>query len=443
MPLSQTPAVSPTTLFEGARVLIGDGATVIDEAHILVRDGLIADIGPAAAVSVPADAQRIDLSGKTVMPTIINPHAHVGYLVGADTGKANYSRANVLDHLRRLAYYGVGVVQSLGTDRDDTEIALRDEQRAGVLDEPGLPLLLTAGNGLAAPTPGSDNGGAFFAPDVIREVTTPDEARAVVRELSVKNPDVIKFWVDDRSGSKVKLGPSVYAAIIDEAHRLGHSAIAHIFDLEDAKGVVRAGVDGVAHMVREPGPDAELIALLKEHDVFTFTSMGIQRGVPEGVAWLDDPSLAETVPAAARTVMRTVIESVPAEMVSAMKESYAVLEAGLRTLLDGGARVLLSADTGVFTQFFGFSEHRELEAMVRAGMPVQQAIQAATQGPARMLGLDDRGTLERGKRADLLVLDADPLQDITRTRRIAAVYFAGRALDRDALRAGWAEATHA
>jgi len=430
-----TPPVS--LLFEAAHVIVGDGKTTIEDAGILVRDGLIVEIAPLASFDAAAEFERVDLHGKTVMPTIVNPHGHIGYLTGGVTSRENFSRENVLDHLHRLAYYGVSVFQSLGTDRDDVEITLRNEQRAGADLEPGLALLFSAANGLVAPTPGSENGGPYFATDVIREVTTPDEARATVREISAKKPDAIKFWVDDRWGTKAKFGPEIYTAIIDEGHQRGHTVIAHIFDLDDAKGVVRAGVDGIAHMVREPGPDPEFIELLKQNDVFAFTSMGIQKGLPEGTAWLDDPAIAETVSAEGLATIRTQIESVPADRLAGMKASYEILEASLRTYAENDVRFVLSADTGLFTQFFGIAEHRELEAMVQAGVSAQRAIRASTLIPAQILGLADRGSLEPGKRADLLVLDGNPLDDIANTRRISAVYFAGQALDRAALRSRW------
>jgi imidazolonepropionase-like amidohydrolase len=222
------------TFFEGARLIVGDGSGPVESAGILVRDGCVAAVGPDVR---PGEGDlRVDLAGKTVMPAIVNPHGHIGYLKGAAAVRENFSRENVLDHLRRLAYYGVSVFQSLGTDRDDIELGIRDEQRAGILDDPELALLFSAGNGLVAPTPGSANGGPFFATDVIREVSTPAQARETVRELVAKNPDVIKFWVDDRNGQKRKFGPEVYSAIIDEAHQYGKKAIAHIYGLEDAKG---------------------------------------------------------------------------------------------------------------------------------------------------------------------------------------------------------------
>ncbi|MFI5756287.1 amidohydrolase family protein [Streptomyces sp. NPDC051569] len=424
----------PSTVFHGFRLIVGDGREPIDEAALVVRDGLVVAAGPYGEVDIPDGASLVSLAGRTVMPTIVNPHGHIGYYRGTGTDKAHFDRANVIDHLRRFVYHGVSVFQSLGTDRDDIELAVRDDQRAGVLDDPELALLLSASNGLAAPTPGAENGGAFFAPDVIREVSTPDEARATVREIAAKNPDVIKFWVDDRNGTKQKLAPEVYEAIVDEAHRHGKKAIAHIYELADAKGVVRAGADGTAHMVREPGPDDELLTLLRDSGAFVFTSMSIQRGLQHNLGWLDDPLLAETVGDEARERIRTQFSGIPAETKEALNRGYQVLEASLLTYVNAGVTVLMSADTGVLTQFPGFAEHREIEAMVDAGMPALEAIKASTLLPARMLGLTDRGSLEPGKRADFIVLTADPLDAITNTRTIESVHIAGAAVDRERMR---------
>lgn len=423
------------TLYTGARVIVGDGSAPIEDGAILTEDGLIAWVGPAADAAVQGSVTHVDLHGRTVMPTIVNPHGHIGYLKNGNTDSVNFSRENVLDHLRRLAYYGISVFQSLGTDRDDIEISIRDQQRDGTLADPELALLFSASNGLAAPTPGEGNGGAFFAPDAIREASSSEEAREAVRAIAAKNPDVIKFWVDSREGSKEKFSPEVYAAVIDEAHAHGLRAIAHIYELDDAKGVVRAGADGTAHMVRNPGPDQELLDLLVANDVFVFTSMSIQRGIPEGPGWLDDPSLAETVKPEHTAGVRAMMERIPEEMVPQLQAGYAVLEAGLRDYVDAGVRVLLSADSGVLHQFIGFAEHRELEAMVDAGMPALDAIKAATLLPAQMLGLTDRGSLKAGKRADLLVLDGSPLEAIANTRKIHAVIIGGVELDRPAMRA--------
>ena len=134
----------------------------------------------------------------------------------------------MIDHLKRYTYYGVGVVQSLGIDRDGVEIATRDEQRGGTLADPELAVLLSAANGIVVPTPGSVNGGPFFATDVVHEASDADDARAYVRSIAASKPDIVKIWVDDRNGTKSKMPPEIYRAIIDEAHAQGLRVIAHV-----------------------------------------------------------------------------------------------------------------------------------------------------------------------------------------------------------------------
>jgi imidazolonepropionase-like amidohydrolase len=411
---------------------------------LVERAGVIEAVGPGGEVSVPAGADVYELAGKVLMPAIVNPHGHIGYMRDGVADRANFSRANIVDHLRRLAYFGVGVFQSLGTDRDNTEIGIRDEQLSGQLGadlaEP-FPQLLSAGRGIVAPTPGSANGGPFFASDTMHEIATPEEGRAAVQALAADRPNIVKFWVDDRNGTKVKLDPPRYGAVIDEAHKLGLRTVAHIYELEDAKGVARAGVDGLAHMVRDPGTDQELIDLLLENDVFVFTSLGIQKGLFD-TSWLDDPWVGETVPQHAQEAGRAVAESVAKSWISAEKraavlDEYKRLEEGLVRMHEAGVRIIISCDTGLFTQYFGLAEHREVELMVNAGMSPGDALRASTMIPAQMMGLTDRGTLAAGQRADLIVLSADPLADIRNTRQIERVVLGGVTVDRESLRAGW------
>lgn len=271
------------------------------------------------------------------------------------------------------------------------------------------------------------------------EVTSPEQARERVRELAIKQPDIVKLWVDDRWGLKAKLPVELIAAVIDEARELDMRTVAHIYTLDDAKVAVRAGVHGLAHMVREPGPDQELIEMLVANDVYVFSSLGVQKCFHESTTWLDDDSLAETVSAADRTEFRTQIEAMSADQLAGWDRGYRLLEECLRAFIASGVKVVLSGDTGLLGQFPGFAEHRELEALVQAGMPAMQAIHAATALPAEILGLHDRGSLAPGMRADLLVLEADPLQDITNTRRISDVIIGGTRLDRPAMRANWKE----
>jgi imidazolonepropionase-like amidohydrolase len=437
-----THAQSAVIVFDGPRVIVGDGSPPIEAARIVVRNGNIHEIGSRQAVAVPPSAARIDLSGRTVMPTLVNVHGHIGYIKGGTTDKANYSRENVLEDLRRLAYYGVGVFQALGTDRDGIEMRIRDEQRSGTLTDPALATLFTSGAGIVAPTPGAANGGPYFATDVVFEAASAEAARTYVRQLAPKKPDIVKIWVDDRNGTKRKLTPDVFAAAIDEAHRQRLRAVAHVYYLDDAKALARAGVDGFAHLVRaEPGVDAELVDLVRTRNIFQCSTLSIQKSAVDGPQWLDDPALAETMPPSVLAAWKGQVAKTSDAAVARARSDYARLERSVRAMDEGGARLVLCGDTGLGTQAPGFIEHRELEAIVKAGVPPLRAIRAATEAGAAVLGLTDRGTIAAGKRADFIALSANPVDDIANTRKIVDVYRAGVRIDRAALRASWQSET--
>jgi imidazolonepropionase-like amidohydrolase len=428
-----------TTIFTGARVITGDGTTIIDDAALVVEGGVITRITSAdqtgRAPRHGHDQKVLSCSGKTIMPAIVNPHGHIGYMRGTTSDARFYSRENVLDHLRRFAYHGVSTFQSLGTERDDLETTVRDQQRAGKLADPDMATLLTAGSGLVAPTRGSANGGPFFAAEAVHETSSVADAREFVRKLAAKRVDAVKFWVDDRGGTKAKLTPEISAAIVEEAHANGLKAAAHIYTVDDAKAAVRAGADILAHLPRDPEPDAELIRLLLAHDVAVFTSLSIQRPGPWD--WLDDPMVRESVPGHALSDLRTQIAARAPEPLFDTGETFQRMERTFAILYQAGVRLEFSADTGLLAQLPGIAEHRELEALVHAGLSPLAAIELATRRSSRLLGLTDRGTLAVGQRADLIVLDGNPIDDITNTRRISAVYLNGRPVDRERLRAIW------
>ncbi|MCI2418575.1 amidohydrolase family protein [Saccharopolyspora sp. K220] len=437
--MSNNPTGS-TTAFTGARVIVGDGSTVIDNAAITVRDGIITSItrtpgGAAEQVQGGGSSPQtvISFEGKTIMPAIVNPHGHIGYMRGTVCDPRCYSRRNVIDHLRRFVYHGTSTFQSLGTDWNRIEVGVRDDQRSGVLDDPNLATLFTAGSGLvAAPEPGLASGAPFFAVDAVHQVADPADARAFVRSLAVQQVDVVKFWIDDRGGTATKLSPETCRAIVDEAHHHGLRAAAHIYTVDDAKIALRAGADILAHMPRSPEPDPELIEQLVDRDIAVFTSMSVQG--PARTDWLDDPLLHETLPLAAIEDLRARLTARAPEPLFDTGETYRRLQQNFATLHQAGVRLVFSPDTGVFAQLPGIAEHRELEALVDAGLSPLSAVEFATRRSAQLLGLTDRGAIDVGRRADLLVLDADPRDDITNTRSIAAVIIEGRVVDRDQLR---------
>src|SRR5438105_1299686 len=281
-----------TTLFDGARLITGDGSAPIESSAFIVQNGHFTTVGRKGEVQAPPGAARIDLSGKTVIPGLIDVHSHFGFLNQHDgsMSKANFNRENLLDHLRRYAYHGFAASISMGTDFGELPYQLREEVN------PGAALFRTVGRGLAWPGSGPNDPARNDVPYV---VTTVDQARQAVRDLAPHRPDFVKIWVDDRNKTQKKMMPELYGAAIDEAHKYNLRAIAHVYDLEDAKGLVRAGIEGFTHLVRDAEVDEEFQQLLRAHPgVFVTPNLGItSRAMDAGrPAWLDDPLLHETIP---------------------------------------------------------------------------------------------------------------------------------------------------
>jgi imidazolonepropionase-like amidohydrolase len=421
-------------LFEGARVIYDTRRPPIANGALLIDQGRIVSAGRKGEVRAPSGAARVDLTGKTVMPALIDSHVHLGYQKGLSYAAGNFTRENLIDQLNRYAYSGVAAVLSLGTDPGDLPFKLRAEQDFGLL---GGALYLTAGRGFAAPDAGP---GTPAMKASAYGITTEEQARQGVREQIARNVAFVKIWVDDRNGTVPKLRPALYRAIIDEAHMQGTRVIAHVYYLDDAKDLARAGIDAFAHLVRDREMDAEVIALIKRRKVLVMPNLGIaqSRTPAEAPAWLDDSLYKETTPSAIIDRVRAFYVHRPADAVEAARKTYGIMQHSLAKLNAAGVRIGFGADSGaVPDHFHAYTSHRELQLMVEAGMTPAQALTAATVTSADFLRLADRGTLEPGKRADFIVLDANPLDDIANTKRIADVYMGGRKLDRQAMRAAW------
>jgi imidazolonepropionase-like amidohydrolase len=408
--------------FEGARLIPGDGSGPVENSAFLLEGETFTWVGKKGERQPPAGAVRVDLSGKTVIPALIDGHNHIGLVNERDgsNSKANYTRDNLVDQLERYAYYGVSVALSMGLEADE-ELAyqLRNE----VI--PNAARFLTVGKGIAAtPIAGPVGEPRLGIPYGAR---TEEEGRRRVKELHARGVHFVKIWVDDRDGAAPKIQPNVYRAIITEAHANGMEVLAHVgrtTALADAKDLYRAGIDGFVHMVRDRDVDAEYLALVKSYRaVWTGPNMP----VPMTRATID--SLAETLPAAEIQKMRSAIEAREAKG-NPPDELFELHCRNLRKVHDAGMVIALGTDaTGD-----GIGVHQQMAAYARCGMSAMEAIVAATATNAKTLKLDRVGMVASNKEASFVVLEANPLDDIANTRRISAVYLRGKEVDRKGLR---------
>ena len=431
---TQGPATSAgLTLFEGARLIVGDGSVPIESSAFLVENDRFARVGRMGEIQAPAGAARVDLTGKTVIPALVDAHSHIGYMKNLTSGPQNYTRENILDHMYRFAYFGVAASQAMGSDFGDLPYQLRDELQAGKY--PDAARFLTAGRGLAP----EDE----VRPDNMRHsaytIRIEDDIKKAVEELAARNVTIVKTWVDDRDGSVRKLTPELYGAIINEAHKHNMRVAVHATGLSDAKGLLRAGIDIFAHMISDV--DDEFVELFKRHPD---TSILLALGGPRRTIyapWIDPPHslVRETVSPEQIRRLRDRLAGVTPEALERGRASWDRLASGIRKLSAAGVRIGVGTDGGgqQGDQFIGWTMHTEMENMVAAGMTPAQVLVAATRTSAEILRLDELGMVAAGKSADFVVLDANPLDDITNSRRIASVYLRGQQVDRARLRAAW------
>ena len=449
---AQTPP--PATVFQGARVIVGDGSAPIENGVIVVQGNRITAVGRDGQVQIPGGAARVSLAGKTVMPAFVDLHSHLGY---ENTAKGQedekyFTRANVIDHLERYAYTGHALTQSLGNDdpklfdvryADDpkTFVDLRVESQKDTFSGARY---LTIGRGLAWEGTGNPRSSAPYP------IFQPLQARLAIRELHAQGIKFAKLWLEDRGGYQIpgEKGPFVlsvpaYTEAIKEAHRLGMRTIAHVKTLADTKAMVKAGLDAQTHPIQDVPVDAELIALMKANPKFWVIPV-ITPGPMGGAAprqpgqrpeWLADPLLRAVKCDAALDAWGKSFETnkrVPTPTGNLVSEN-------ITALYKAGIRMAIGSHDAGGNRPLGWGTHMELEAMVNwVGMTPSQAIVAATSDAAKFLEMDQElGSLAPGREAAFIVLDANPLDDIRNSRRISDVYLRGRKLDRPAMAAKW------
>ena len=393
--------------FVGATVMDGTGSPPIANAVLVVQNGRVKALGTVSDLDVPPGAETIDVSGKFITPGFINTHGHVGATRGLESGPDVYTEENVLSHLALYARYGVTTVNSMGGD-GEAAIRVRDAQETTDLDRARIYVAgaVVAGN-------------------------TPDKVRTEVDANAAMKVDFIKIRVDDNLGTSKKMTPEVYQAVIDQAHTKGRRVEAHLYYLEDAKGLLNAGVDLIAHSVRDKEVDDELIGLLKERDVCLCPTLArevstfVYEDVPE---FFSDPFFTKEADPAVLEQLKDPKRQAGVKASKSAQQYKKALEmasANLKKLSDAGVTIASGTDTGPAGRFQGYFEHMEFDLMAKAGLTPAQILVAATGDAARCLKFDDLGSLEAGKWADLNVFAQDPLADIKNTRSLESVWIAG------------------
>lgn len=422
-PEPRSPPSDPVAAIVGAKIVDGTSNPPIENGAVLVRGGHIVAAGPRGSVTVPEGAEILDASGKTVIPGLIDLHTHYMNASGAE-----------LDRLLGVQLaWGVTTARSIGVDDPGHVEQLRSVKERGV----AAPRLLTAGLGFSHP-----QGHPVALPQINRPAT-PSQAREQVLELANQNVDFIKMWVDSKYGSIPKISKEVREAIVDAAATHGIPVVAHIFDEEDVRHLAVRGVTDFLHTVRDREPmDHEFLELCRARDVsFTPTLTVIESNwllLERPELLLDDPAVraaaspetAEQLADAARR--RDRLSSAPLDI---LKPELGRAQRFTKQMAENGIWLGLGSDSNGATIPHGWGAHNEMRLLVEAGLTPLEVIRIATEAGARRLGGygADIGTLEPGKRADLLVLDADPTKDITNSRKIARVMQAGEWIDREAL----------
>jgi imidazolonepropionase-like amidohydrolase len=431
---SQSRTPSNAVLYEGGRLIIGDGSAPVESGAFVVHNGRITALGRKGAVAPPAGATRVDLTGKTVMPAMVNAHAHFGYerftRAAGESLPEHFTPENLLDHLQREAFYGVGTANDGGSAPVALSLQFQLDQAARNVP-PAAQYWFNAG--IVPPNGGPDSilikGTRPLHANY--EVVRAPEARAAVQDVVAKNIKHIKIWLGDRNGTYPAMPYQVYEAVIDEARKHGITVHAHATTLRDQKEALRAGVDVLVHTVQSVKIDDELSALVAEKKPYwtTVIALGDRSDVCD-----NDPFFVQSL--SAKIVADIRANSCNPNPNAAAREER--LKYNFMKMIESGARLILGSDTGVRPgNAFGSGDHHEIARWVELGLTPAQAIVAATSRPAQALKLKDIGTLAEGKTADFVVLTANPLDDIRNTRQIAGVYLRGALLDRKALVEKW------
>lgn len=418
-------------LLKNVNLIDGTGSPSNSDVNILIKNGILESI--KRGLKEPA-ATQIDLKGKTIIPAIISAHTHIGTLKGNTSTAENYTRENILRHLKRYQDYGVNTILTMGTDRPLIFNGFIDSTQAGLL--PGA-RLYSAGYGFNTP----ESSPASWMNLLLRP-TAADQVPGLMADLAKVKPTVVKMWVDDHGGKAEKIKPEIYKAIIAEAHKKGIPVASHLYNLEDARSLTESGLDIMAHSIRDKEIDDDLLKKMKDHGVAYIPTLSLDEFAyiySRKPDWVEEPFFkASLEPGVYEMIVsekyQNQVKNSP-DFERNMK-GFKIALTNVKKIHDAGILVALGTDSGAFPiRAQGFSEHLELELLVQAGLTPLQAIKAATKNAATVLKIDKQfGTLEKGKAADFIVLTASPEKEIRNTRNIESVWKDGKEVSKGPLK---------
>ena len=420
-----------TKVLTNFTLIDGNGGSPLPNSAMIITNGRITWTGMQSALRKPPGAATLDLSGKFVMPGIMNMHGHLGNVVDFVQDPKNFTRENAEKQLKQYARFGVTSMVSMGSDQP-LVFDIRREQRAG---RPHEARVFTAYKGFTGvggyPTTAPGMKGVPF------EVATNAQIDDDVKQLAGMKVDLVKVWVDDHLGKDKKIPLDLVKHIIADAHQYHLKAAAHIFYLEDARTLINGGLDALAHSVRDKQVDDAFIAQMKRGGVYQIPTLSREASMFVYGSYskmLDDPLFAIAVSPAMLKTLKTAEYRKKSASDPDFKEYPQFLktaQANLKKLYDAGVKIAFGTDTGVPLRIPGYFEHWEMQLMFEAGIPNRDIIVSASRNAAQFLGVSkDLGTLEPGKWADLVVLTRNPIDDIRNTRAIESVMIAGNMIER-------------
>lgn len=407
----------------GATLINGTGAAPLPNAVVVIDGSRIVQAGTAAAVKVPAVAEVIDGRGKFVMPGLADMHNHL----------ANGSLGFKQDPVRNLErVLGAGITTVFNPSASADEFKQLKAAAAG--DETLSARFFGTGPGITVEGDQLGQGGPM--------PTSPSEAAAVVRDLKALGVDAIKIMRDDLGWNSTRtiaaMPIDVLQALIEEAHRQQLKVYVHAPQLQAAKEALRAGADGLMHGIIDQPVDQDFITLMKKNAAVYVPTLGMFEDVADVAAWakrqaplwdqlgFQPPRLyaSFTAPEGVQLFQRLL------DNYAIVRTQLPILKSNTRAVFDAGIPVVLGSDTGFFGVLLGAATQVEMELMVEAGLTPSDVIRAATMNAMRMIGREkELGSIEAGKQADLLILDANPLEDIRNVRRLYRVVKGGVVYD--------------